>query len=232
MLMANHSPRKLGPDAQYRSDRFFGRFLASLTVLAILSMTVASNAQVCPAGTIVDADPAPGTIDARQPHELGDPLILLGIGGDAEPITVMIDHTQAAKVPPNLACWSLCETGDDGRGANSITTAELLAQVGGLDQYRITLDRPITPGEATVITYQGDPVNLLAYRSHPANANGDLLATVVDLSALINFINAVAVPPYGIHSTDIDHSGTTDAEDIARAIDLLNGINSFSVWIT
>ena len=71
----------------------------------------------------------------------------------------------------------------------------------------------------------------MIYRSHPANANADDLATVVDLSALVNFINEERLPPYGLYSTDIDHSGVADELDIARAIDLLNGINSFAVWI-
>lgn len=212
-------------------DRQLGRFVVSPAIWIMILSTAAVHAQVCPSGTIVDADPPPGTVDARQPHELGDPSALQGIGGASEPIIVFIDPLEAAMDPPNAACWSLCETGG-GESPPAIASVEFLGPDGqDRDQYEITLSQPITAGEATVITYGGDPVFSLVYRSHPSNSNADLLASVVDLSALINFINGVATPPYGTHSTDIDHSGVTDELDIERAIDLLAGTNSFAVWI-
>ena len=213
-------------------DRPLGSFVVSLAICVLILPTAAVHAQVCPSGTIVGADPPPGTVDARQPHEPDDPTQLQGIGGASEPITVIIDPSDPAIDLPNAACWSLCETGD-GESPPTIAKVELLAPDGlGRDHYRITLTRPITAGEATVITYDGDPVSSLVYRSHPSNSNADELATVVDLSALINFINGVATPPYGKYSTDIDHSGVTDDDDIERAINLLAGTNSFAVWIT
>ncbi|MCH8146956.1 MAG: thrombospondin type 3 repeat-containing protein [Planctomycetes bacterium] len=233
MRKTQESPRTCcGGNAYQRSDRQRGSFVVSLAICVLIFPAAAVHAQVCPSGTIVDATPSPGTIDARQPHEPGDPTQLQGIGGASEPIIVVINPSVAAIDPPNPACWSLCETGDGGFAANDIAAVVLLAPDGqGRDQYLITLNRAITPGEATVITYQGDPVFSLTYRSHPTNVNGDSLATVVDLSALINFINEVADAPYGAYSTDIDHNGKTEELDIARAIDLLNGINSFAVWI-
>lgn len=42
--------------------------------------------------------------------------------------------------------------------------------------------------------------------------------------------NGVAVPPHGIYSQDIDHSGGFNPADILRVIDLLNGADAFVVW--
>lgn len=40
----------------------------------------------------------------------------------------------------------------------------------------------------------------------------------------------MAVPPHGIYSQDIDHSGGFNPADILRVIDLLNGADAFVVW--
>ena len=66
--------------------------------------------------------------------------------------------------------------------------------------------------------------------SHPANVNGDGSATPVDILRLIDSLNGVFTPPWGIYSKDIDRSNAATPSDILREIDLLNGAGEFDPW--
>jgi hypothetical protein len=174
---------------------------------------------ICPASEILGVFPPDGTVDARQPSPLsGTPL--QGIGGASEPIEVQLAPTATGATN----CFSLCETGTGGWPPNAISS---VMELGG-GEYRITLARPITPGEATRLTYNAD--DSVIYYSHPSNVNADPLANPLDILRLIDAINNVFTPPHGLYSTDIDRSGIVNPSDILREIDLLNGADAFPVW--
>jgi|GEM_PF-2306533 len=228
-------------------DRFrIRQWLCVAALCSTLTVAGAASAQVCPAAGIVKAVPSPGIVDARAPVDPTDPSTLLGIGDSSEPIsiTIEIDDGDNADDAASLDCWELCETGAGVFADNAVMDVTKISEstdgVHKTVELEVVLDRAITPGEASVVVYKGIelPINgndcsilSVAYRSHPANANGDELATVLDLSALINFINGVATPPWGVYSTDINHDGVTDGDDIARAVDLLNGTPPYDIWL-
>ncbi|MBU0717828.1 MAG: hypothetical protein KJ749_06220, partial [Planctomycetes bacterium] len=66
-----------------RNDRRRDNLVSPILVMLIgvIGMVMAGPgfAQTCPGGTLDAAEPAPGTIDARQPHDAADPAALLGI---------------------------------------------------------------------------------------------------------------------------------------------------------
>lgn len=175
----------------------------------------------CPPGSIVSAIPPSGTVDARQPSPPnGTPL--QGIGGGAEPIRIQL--------PPGITgaavgCFVVCETHTGGLPPNGTTSATHLG--GGL--YSIVLNRPVTPGAVTTISYEGGS-GVVSYTTHPGNANADLFASPTDILFVIDMLNGVATPPHGVYSQDIDHSGGFNPADILRLIDLLNGADAFTVW--
>lgn len=175
----------------------------------------------CPAGEINWIDPPNGVVDARQPHPPSD-------AGDLQGIDTII---LTGPVNPNatLDCWLLDETGDGGLGANSIT----VLTTDSFGRYRLTLARPITPGEATTITYSDDGGGETTgvFISHPGNVNGDSSSSPADILRLIDYINGVATSPWGIYSEDVDQSGVLGPPDILRTIDLLNGAGLFDPWL-
>ena len=181
---------------------------------------------ICPPGTIVASDPPDGVLDARQPHPPGGgedqaPANRQGIGAPDDPIGINVDASGASP-----GCFTLCETAPDPvLGANSIVSVtEAPSMV-----YAIVLHHAIAPGSWTAITYgDGDSVHFL---SHPANANADGFSNANDALALIDMLNMAAEPPFGMLSTDINHSGVFDATDVLRLIDLLNGAIPYMPWL-
>ena len=93
--------------------------------------------------------------------------------------------------------------------------------------YEIVLNHAIAPGAWTTISYPGGSV---AYLSHPATSNADGFSNANDVLSLIDVLNGVIVPPFGMYSVDIDHSGALNASDVLRLIDLLNGAIPYDVW--
>jgi hypothetical protein len=183
----------------------------------------------CPSGAVRWVDPPAGVVDARQPHAVDDPALLHGIS------EMTVEAPASADDP---CCWTICETQhslslhppyEPGRQRNAI--------VGVLDEgdgaYRITLDRPITPGETTCLTYtdqNGVPATGL-FTSHPGNVDGDGYTAPGDILKMIDYLNGVDVPPWGVYSDDVDHSGQRKPADILRVIDLLNGAGAFGAWL-
>jgi len=182
---------------------------------------------VCPYNNSFYTPLPDGTIDARQPHPVDDNSFSSrqGIGspnsytGGPEPIVVYLNSITGADNPE---CWELCETGieqvetgTDPLNDNFVESVDEFS----LGKYKVYLDRPISAGHWTTITYLGDG-NEVSYASLPADANGDGLSHPVSyMLALINYINQVQTPPHGSYSTDIDHSGVTNAQDISRLTD-------------
>lgn len=169
----------------------------------------------CPAGAIAAANPPAGVVDARQ---TGNPA-----GGPLQGIA-SVTLTGPAGAP--AGCFGFCETNNGGLGANSITNVA----EGPAGTYTLTLARAITPGAVSRVTYLGPGGGGVSYTSHPANANGDSAANPVDILRLIDYLNGVLTPPWGLFSTDIDHSGAANPADILRLIDLLNGAGSLDPW--
>lgn len=171
---------------------------------------------LCP-GEVLAADPPSGTVDARQPHTLGDPAALQGIGGcPEEPITLMPGEAGAT-----AGCFSLCETAEDPSGPNSVASVA----DNGDGTYTVCLSRPITANAVTVISYEGG--GSVTYTAHPANVNSDGVAGAGDVLALIDILNGQSAPVHGAYSSDIDHSGATGGADVLRTIDLLNGATGY-----
>lgn len=167
----------------------------------------------CPAGGIEWVDPPHAVVDARQPHPPNDPGNLQGID------TILVQGPPSA----SRCCWSLCETAE-GDTPNFIVGAEESSP----GEYTLLLGRPITPGAVTFISYSDGAT--AAFASHPSNVNGDPESGSSDILALIDALNGIVVPLWGMYSCDVDHSGECNPADILRVLDLLNGAATFSVW--
>ena len=179
-----------------------------------------------PGGAIIQALPAGGTLDARQPHPPNDASLdaRTGIGGPGEEITLVLD-TPGAR--PN--CFKVAESAPDPvLGANGIASVvEGPAQV-----WKFRLFRPITPGAVTSIVYaDGQAGRVRRYTAHPANANAVGAADLADIAFLISVLNGNGSPLFGNYSLDIDHSGAFDTADVLRAMDLLNGAGQYAPWL-
>ncbi|RME36787.1 MAG: hypothetical protein D6788_10865 [Planctomycetota bacterium] len=176
--------------------------------------TVACGTGACPSGPVNFLDPPAGVIDARQPFPPDDAGALQGID------TFLVEAPSA-----DPSCWSLCETASPG-GPNDI--AGIVDNGDGT--MTISLLRPISPNAVTVLTYTDDggaPFRV-RFHSHPGNASGDGIVLSNDVTALIELLNGISTPTWGIYSEDIDHSGALGAGDLARLIDLLNGGGAYS----
>jgi len=183
----------------------------------------------CPNATITSATPPDGTLDARQPYAPKAPLPRQGIGSQggpgvqAEPITIQL----SPGVTGADHCFRLCETLGDGLlGFNNIGP---VTDLGG-GAYSIVLDRAITAGGVTTISYTGGG-SFVQYTSHPANVNGDSSASPSDILDLIDNLNGVLVPPLSDpYGCDLDRSNVCAPADILTLIDLLNGANGWIPW--
>lgn len=168
----------------------------------------------CPSGPVIFHDPSDGVVDARNPV---DP-----VSGNPAGIT-QIHVTAPAGAGPQ--CWHLCETATDG-SPNDMTV------IGALGEYTITFDRPITPNACTTITFlAGDGARPQGkFVSHPGNVNGDVTATSDDVQRLIDTLNAGGVSPpnapWGLLSSDMDHSGATAGPDLIELVNILIGAGS------
>ena len=181
-----------------------------------LVVTVINCPDGCPTGVMEFIDPPDGVVDARQPHPVDDPADLQGIN------TFTATGPEGAT---NLACWAACEVGGTAPAVASVTE-------GDPGEYTIVLDRPITTGAFTTLTYTDDDslASTGSFISHPANANGDTAAAPSDILALIDYLNGVGDLPWGLYSCDIDHTDACNAQDILRLIDLLNGAGEYDPW--
>jgi hypothetical protein len=170
--------------------------------------------QGCPEGEVMFLDPPDGVVDARQPHPVDSLSPMQGI------------DTLTVQAPTGAGddCWSLCETGNGGLPDNAIAD---VTEVSGT--YTITLARPITPGEVTVISYDGG-ASFGQFISHPSNANADDAADAMDVLAIIDFLNGTVQPPFGEFSSDINHSNLLAPLDILALVDLLNGADEHDPW--
>lgn len=178
---------------------------------------IPDECEECPVGTIVWLDPPDGVVDARQPHPVDSRIPSQGID------TFVV----VAPAGADDGCWALCEVDD---GASPPGIASVTEDPPGT--YTITLDRPITPGAVTTLTYDlaGGSQATGTFTSHPANTDGDSASGPPDILKVVDYINGVATSPWGIYSEDVDHSASLEPLDILRVIDLLNGAGTFDPW--
>jgi hypothetical protein len=109
--------------------------------------------------------------------------------------------------------------------------AEIVYVGGG--SYLITLDRPITHGEITTITYDntafgGSTVAASTFTYHPGDVNGDGTSAPADILSVIDSLNGVT--PLPIERCDCDRDGQAAPADILCVIDLLTGAGAFEPW--
>jgi len=167
---------------------------------------------------VVSSTPPSGAIDARQPSDLSGAV---PFGWNVLEIRMNQDATALAS-----ADFVLTEEGGDGV-APGIADFTVLPP----DVVRITLDDRIEPGTRLVVTHRASCTRTcVGYL--PSDANQDGLATASDINALIDSINLVPGRVLPDYATDIDRSGVTNAQDILRLIDLLNGAGQFDVWLS
>lgn len=192
----------------------------------------------CSDATILVASPPDGTLDARRPHPPNDNSLAAreGIGspntytGGPEPITINLGVTGVAL----LACWDLCETGIEQMEGGSLDSNRIIGVTEvSTGEYEILLERPISAGHWTTITYLGDSTesSVVSYASLPADSNATGVSNGVDITDFLDCcISGLCMPPHGIYSCDIDHSGAAGLPDVLELIDLLNGIELFIPW--
>jgi len=207
--------------------------------------TICGSSQACVGANVTSATPASGTRDARQPFPpgtSGQPVLLSerqGLGSpnqDARPedeIMLTLDTTGLRVISHD--CWNICETGTEpvDTGTPPLDpnrTVCIREPVPGGDTYQMVLERPISGENWTTIEYAGG-FGTIEYASLPANANGDDYANAIDMLDLLDCLNGqMGLCPYGVYSTDLDHSGAFTVADYLTLVDLLNGAGRFVVW--
>lgn len=164
-------------------------------------------------------DPPDGVIDARQPHPIVDFVPRQGI----QVLTVQ------APSGADDECFTLCETRVDGFANGIAAVFE-----GPLGIYTIILDRAITPSAATTLTYEGDGSEG-TFIFHSGNVNGDSVVNALDVIVAVDcmeqFSHTQTCSSATLYQLDMDHSGVTNALDLLRLLDLLNGAGTYSRMI-
>lgn len=171
----------------------------------------------CPNTSVAWLDPPDGAVDTRQPFPPTD-------AGERQGIRSFL--VEAPPEAANLACWELSETAGDG-SANRVVSASVEPDVG----VRVVLERPITIGAVTTLTYRGDGSSA-NFTAHPANVNADAVADSADVTAFIDCcLNQQCSPTMLVEKAyrcDIDHTGKVGPSDLMRLIDLLTGSEAFT----
>ena len=206
----------------------------------------------CDDGTfdVGSEEPPDGTTDARRPHPSGDSSFdkREGIGspnsytGGPEPITITFDQ-----VPPtgnDIGCWSVCETDieeveypTESLEANRVKSIVRVAD----GVYEILLERPISAGQWTTITYEGSG-DQVTYASLPGDVGGNETTTASDI---LDFVDCCLDDPItcwsggeALYRCDVNHSGAIEAPvgyppiapDVAEVSGLLTGSGTWIQW--
>lgn len=180
---------------------------ADLGTLVQWSLHISIPAIDCCLGTLLSSDTIPDTgIDAREEHASGDPGNLTGLSA----FLFTFDDNQSITED----CFEIDETG----GGTPPNVAEV--NLIGDDQVEVVLDRPITAGEWTTVTYTSDVPVRTRIGFLPGDVNQSSKSTGADIIELINCLNNQAI--CALYQSDIDRSGDATGNDITRLIDVLN----------
>jgi subtilisin family serine protease len=188
----------LGPAGR---DHFFG--FGRVNAFAALSA-------VTPSIGIVSSDPPNGAIDARQPYAVD------GTNADGwDGLEVVFDGAATG-----LTAADFVVATDPPRTTPLINAVE----VDG-DAVLIQFDAAIPIESWTILTHS-DSNTSARIASLPGDVNGDGTTTIGDLDILIDDHAGLgdSLPAW---STDLNRSGETNAQDILRQIDLLNGAGEY-----
>lgn len=166
----------------------------------------------CPAGSPQWIDPPDGVVDARSPRSQN-----AGI----DSVAVL-----APSAADRLECWSLCVEADSPGPA-----IEQISASNGITQLALTDALP--PGSAATLSYTDGfaVLTTAAYFTHPGNINADGIADAADVLSLVNMLNDIEGPPWGLYSQDIDHSGALTPLDLWEEINTLLGAEMPGTWL-
>ena len=229
----------------------------------------------CPAGSFDpenDVIPKSGTKDARRPHPKNDNSFAAreGIGGPnsdpgaPEPIDgperITIDLSMnglGVECAGHGRCWKLCETGIEpvsDEYFQPLTDNRLRSITEDPPgTYKILLDRPISGGYWTTISYLGDATggSVTQYASLPCDANNDDIAealttctecdSICELDDVEFWVECCFQsdcpepyedPPFGDYSCNIDHGvpGNWGFLDLGYLIQMLQGRGTWYLW--
>jgi hypothetical protein len=168
---------------------------------------------------IASSSPAYCAIDARQPHEISSASNVFGWSS--------VDLVFSELLKFDLEPWnfSVVEVGGTGSSPQVVGVMPL-----GPAGVRLTLSETIEPGAWTCI-YNGGSGTKTCIGYLPADVNGDRTSGPTDILRLIDHLNGVVNPPYGLWQTDANRSGSAEPSDVLRVIDLLNGADAFDPWL-
>ncbi|MEK6675734.1 MAG: zinc-dependent metalloprotease family protein [Planctomycetota bacterium] len=169
-----------------------------------------------PGPRIVGSDPPDGSIDARQPRDIGNP---------------QLQGWRTLEVYFNGAVGAIGE--DDFRVAHLRTDISppriIEIRVMGPTNVKLVFDQSLEPGTWTTITHVASETSVrLGY--FPGDVNGDGTRTTDDVRALLEMLSGESVVA-PLWSTDINRSGGFDPGDMIRIIDLFNGADSYDPWL-
>lgn len=160
----------------------------------------------CPDETVAFFDPAAGAVDARM---------MSATGG------LNVFHMDG---PPNAEptmCFDLCETDDEGN-PNMIQSV-IEAPQGATSRYTINLRRTITLGGVTSLIYGAAPdLQSARFVFQPGNVNGINGVNSADADAMLTCLDGNLAPcPWGMLSTDLDHSERFNPQDMIGLVNVL-----------
>ena len=159
--------------------------------------------------------PPSGVLDAGQPRDVHD--------GTLQGIDTIVVTGEAGS---ENRCFVLCET------LTEDTVNEIADVVEDPDgTYTITLDRRITPGAATTITFDELGYDTSGwFKFLPGDVNADQTSDIEDIVEMVDCcLNQNCTPVHGEYSCDLDRSGGTSGADVLRLIDLLTGAGELTM---
>ncbi|MEK6677342.1 MAG: hypothetical protein AABZ47_17030 [Planctomycetota bacterium] len=180
-----------------------------------LEITCESGQLACPVGLVDFVEPPDEVVDARSPRRL-----------DGSPAGIDTFFVKAP-VGASANCFSLCETQTGGLPANAIGSV----MNHGDCTHTVRLQRPITPGAVTTLSYGPSGAVTGSFIAHPGNTDGDGITDQGDVLALLNFLSSPASPPWGRYSTDIDQNGGFGVLDVVALMNVLNGAGDLTPWV-
>ncbi|MGB0714312.1 MAG: hypothetical protein ACPGXK_00425, partial [Phycisphaerae bacterium] len=162
--------------------------------------------------TLTGHSPDVCTIDARQPHTLGDASAREGLQTvsfefDCETPDVVVEDfavTSASPIQPGISGLFF----NDG-----VATIEL--------------SEPVGPGEWTCVTYIPEEMSV-CIGALPGDVDASAIVNSQDIRSLVLSLDGAASFPE--FTTDLDRDGVQGPEDLLRLIDVINGGGEFDSW--